>query len=134
MYPTFHQQVLNRLTDIRPVIEELREMQFQKWKYQLFVSDIEQEFDLSNFQVAFLDLLSLKYKCDIYPAVQEKVHQEFYTYYGGKKDDIRIFLQGLEIPSEASKKWRLIYEDDEAEAIVNIYFSGWDFEMSTLIG
>jgi hypothetical protein len=128
----FNTELEQRLTEVKQNISTFRKKAFGKWgKY---LHEVGTASELTNMQIAFLTLLSDKFKEDIYPTIYQEVYNAFDYYYEDETRKINVKVQGLDIQDIESSEWSIYFEDDEEDYLVIVHFYEWKYTDFTTVG
>ena len=107
----------------------------RKYFMALVDSDGNELATINDFQTAFLDLLDEKHSV-LFSTFQQPLEERFLEMYGqsefederGYRPADELVLHKIQMPSEQSDDWQLMYEMNSDDTIFHIDFNGWTFK------
>lgn len=101
---------------------------YSHWKEYLFIDEIEKFEELTATQEEFLVTLSLKYQGAWKEEILKKVSQEFFEFYEEEQQAEGIKIQALDLEGLESGTWQMMFEDEEEDHLVHVYFKDWEID------
>jgi len=128
----FLDQINQRLNSIE--LDSTRSDVWAKYGDLLFGSRIKSKEELTEFQVAFLSLLSDNWNALIVPTINKNVIEEFDSWYEeeGSYNEIRVHSFNLKNLEQGD--WEVTFEDDNIDLVVHMYMKGWDLDHTARTG
>lgn len=90
---------------------------------------------VNDFQTAFLDLLNERHPT-LLKQFQEKLEERFYGMYSHSDDENErnytvkdeLVMHKIQVPSEQTDNWQLMYEMNSDDTIFHVDFEGWTYK------